>query len=302
MAPARRSIVERRVAPLAALVFVLALGGVALGAPASDVVQPLGAVTWPVSTLLVSEVQTGGASASDEFAEITNAGGAAVDLAGLELVYVTSTGSTVTRKASWSTTLLLGSGRHLLVANSGGTYGSIADATYSGGFAATGGAIVLRAIGGAAVDAVGWGDATNTFVEGTAAAAPAAGSSIERKPGGIDGNTIDTNANVADFFAQASPNPQSVAAPPLPAPGATSTPLPSATVAAASPTIEPTAMATIAPTDAPSPSPDTTPTASLEPTTTPTSAPTSTPDPTISPTVEPTVALTAQPTVAPSAV
>src|SRR5215213_7707821 len=239
MAPARRSIVERRVAPLAALVFVLALGGVALGAPASDVVQPLGAVTWPVSTLLVSEVQTGGASASDEFAEITNVGAASVDLAGLELVYATSTGSTVTRKASWSSPLLLGSGRHLLIANSGGTYASIADATYSGGFAATGGAIVLRVVGGAPLDAVGWGDASNTFVEGTAAAAPAAGASVERKPGGIGGNTIDTNANSADFFTQASPNPQSVAAPPIPAPAATSTPLPTATVSPSA-TVEPT--------------------------------------------------------------
>ena len=33
-----------------------------------------------------------------------NAGGRAVDLAGLEVVYVTSTGSTVTRKATWAVT------------------------------------------------------------------------------------------------------------------------------------------------------------------------------------------------------
>ena len=36
---------------------------------------------------------TGGASASDEFAEITNAGPVPIDLTGLELVYVTSSGS-----------------------------------------------------------------------------------------------------------------------------------------------------------------------------------------------------------------
>src|SRR5215212_6099318 len=182
MAPARRSIVERRVAPLAALVFVLALGGVALGAPASDVVQPLGAVTWPVSTLLVSEVQTGGASASDEFAEITNVGSASVDLAGFEIVYVTSTGGTVTRKASWAGTQMLAPGRHLLIANSLGLYASVGDLTYSGGLAATGGAIVLRPIGGTPVDAVGWGDATNAFVEGSTIAAPPTSTSIERRP------------------------------------------------------------------------------------------------------------------------
>ena len=33
-------------------------------------------VPWPVSSLVVSEVQTGGSSASDEFVEIANQGGA----------------------------------------------------------------------------------------------------------------------------------------------------------------------------------------------------------------------------------
>ena len=46
-------------------------------------------VGWPPSTLVVSEVQTGGASASDEFVEIANQGAAPVDLAGLEVVYAT---------------------------------------------------------------------------------------------------------------------------------------------------------------------------------------------------------------------
>ena len=49
----------------------------------------LAAVAWPVSTLVISEVETGGASASDEFAEIANAGAlpvdALIDRLGLEL-------------------------------------------------------------------------------------------------------------------------------------------------------------------------------------------------------------------------
>ena len=64
--------------------------------------QPLGrgialaaTVAWPVSTLVVSEVQTGGSSASDEFVEIANQGAGPVDLIGLEVVYATSSGSTV---------------------------------------------------------------------------------------------------------------------------------------------------------------------------------------------------------------
>ena len=132
------------------------------------------AVAWPTSTLLLSEIVTGGASASDEFAELTNVGSSAVDLAGLEVAYVTSTGGTITRKATWPASTILEPGRHLLIANSTGIYAATADATYSGGFAATGGSIVLRPIGGTPIDAVGWGDATNAFVEGSAAAAPPA--------------------------------------------------------------------------------------------------------------------------------
>ena len=148
-----------RIAAAAALVMVLLLGATAAAAPGA--VRPMGvtaqaAVGWPPSSgLLVAEVVTGGASASDEYVELANAAAKALDLAGLEIAYVTSSGSTVTRKASWSTPLALESGRHLLIANASGIYAAFADATYTGGFAATGGAIV-RPIG-APVDAVAWG-------------------------------------------------------------------------------------------------------------------------------------------------
>ncbi|MEO5939876.1 MAG: lamin tail domain-containing protein, partial [Candidatus Limnocylindrales bacterium] len=238
----------RRAGPVAlplSLVLVLVVASVAMAAhrPAfraatgspSPVVVAVAAVQWPVSTLVISEVETGGASASDEFAELANAGSTAVDLIGLEVVYVTSTGSTVTRKASWAASRVLDPGRHLLIANTAGIHAGAADATYSGGFAAAGGSLVLRPIGGTPIDAVGWGDATNTFVEGVVAPAPAAGSSIERRPGGAGGNGIDTNDNVADFAA-AVPNPQNVSMPPAPDPSASP-----------SPTIAPTPSPTIAP-------------------------------------------------------
>ena len=73
-------------------------------------------VAWPVSTLVVSEVQTGGASASDEFVEIANQGAAPADFLGLEVVYATSSGSTVTRKATWAVSTMLDPGRRLLPA------------------------------------------------------------------------------------------------------------------------------------------------------------------------------------------
>ena len=172
----------RRCAGIALVVAVAVVSGATLAskpvgrldaAVAAEAVSPQTSVGWPPSTgLLIAEVVTGGVAASDEYVELTNASSTAIDLAGYELVYVTSSGGTVTRKAAWAGPLLLGPGQHLLVANAVGRFAAIADATYSGGFAATGGALVLRPIGGAPVDAVGWGDATNAFVEGSPAPAP----------------------------------------------------------------------------------------------------------------------------------
>lgn len=276
----------RRCAGIALVVAVAAVWGAALvskpvgrldAAVAAEAVSPHGSIGWPPSTgLLIAEVVTGGVSASDEYVELTNASSTAIDLAGYELVYVTSSGGTVTRKAAWAGPLLLGPGQHLLVANAVGSFAAIADATYSGGFAATGGALVLRPIGGAPVDAVGWGDATNAFVEGAPAAAPPPSQSIERRPGGPAGNGQDTNDNAADWFVQAEPVPQNLAAPaaPTPTPTATpiSTPTPSPTETPA-PTPTPTPTATPIPSLTPAPTPTATPTPSLTPTPTPTPVP-----------------------------
>ena len=241
----------------ASLPVLLALALVAIGPGAragasGPAFQALVAVDWPPSSgLVVGEVMTGGASASDEFVELYNAGSTSVDLAGQEVVYVTSTGGTLTRKATWATATVLDPGRHLLLANSSGVFAAIADATFSGGLAATGGAILVRPVGGSVVDAVGWGDASNAFVEGTAAPAPAAGSSLERRPGGTAGNRIDTNQNLADWLLNAAPVAQNLASPavpggslPTPTAGPTSTPTPTPTATPAPtspPSLSPTA-------------------------------------------------------------
>ena len=69
---------------------VTALILVSVGVPAGTPRTAAAEVPWPTSTLVISEVQTGGASASDEFVEIANQGAGPVDLVGLELVYATS--------------------------------------------------------------------------------------------------------------------------------------------------------------------------------------------------------------------
>jgi DNA/RNA endonuclease YhcR with UshA esterase domain len=292
-----RPVVPALMPALLALALVAIRPGGSIGADGQ--VVPLATVDWPPSTtVVVGEVMTGGASASDEFVELYNGGQTGVDLAGLEVAYVTSSGSTVTRKATWTTTTLLEPGRHLLLANGSGVYASVADAVYTGGLAATGGAMVVRPIGGGAIDAIGWGDAANAFVEGGVAPAPPAGSSLERRPGGSAGNGIDTNDNLTDWLLNAAPIPQNLAAPAVPV-GTTPTSTPSVTPTPA-PTLAPTP--TIAPTPTPAqtvtPSATATPSPTLVPT--PSASPTPVPSPSATPTGSPTPTPTPEATAAPT--
>ena len=218
---------------------------------------------WPPSGgLVVAEVMTGGASASDEFVEVANAGSVVVDLGSVEVVYVTASGATTTRKAVFAGPLPLVPGAHALVANAAGIYAALADATYSGGLAADGGAIALRRGDGSVIDAVGWGTAANGYVEGSAAPAPPAKSSIERLPGGSAGNIQDTNDNKTDWFVQSNPIAQSLGS--APAPGPTPTPTPTPTVTSTPTELStPAPTATLAPTATPSPTATPTPTGAV---------------------------------------
>ena len=188
----------------------------------------------------------------------------------MELVYVSASGLTVSRRAAWE----LGapevpSGGHVLVANELGIYATVADATYASGMAATGGSVALRIVGAAsAIDAVGWGTATSTWLEGSVAVAPPAGSSLERRPGGALGSTQDTDDNATDFVLRTMPGPENSSSPPVPEPPSTS-PTPAAT---ASPTPAATASPTPAPTATPMPTPE--PTSTASPTAEPTAEPT----------------------------
>ena len=208
------------------------------------------AVAAGIEHIVVSELAAGGTSANDELIELYNPSAVALPLEGLELVYVSATGTTVSRRAAWD----LGAaemppGSHLLVAHELGAFAPIADALYSSGMAATGGSVALRIQGAAAaIDALGWGTATSTWLEGTPAPPAPAGSSLERLPGGPAGSTEDTDDNAADFAVRATPDPQNSGSPPVPDPDA-----PSPTPSPPSPTPSTTPGPT--PTGAPDPTP-----------------------------------------------
>jgi hypothetical protein len=221
-------------------------------------------VAWPPSVaLVVGEVVTRGVTASDQYVELYNASPLPVEMGGLELDYVTASGTTTTVKQSWSE-LDLPTGAHLLIANAAGSYATMADGTFSGGFSTVGGSLVIRdSATGAVIDALSWGSAANDFVEDTPGMAPPTGGSLERLPG-AGSNWVDTNDNAVDTFVQPAPLAQNLASPTQPAP----IPSPSATESA---------CGTAQPTDTPSTMPPT-----LTPAPTPTVMPSLMPSPTLS--------------------
>ena len=229
-------------------------------------------VAEPTGHLLVSEVMTGGASASDEFIEIYNSGPDALPLEGLEVIYVTASGGTITRKATWSAGAPpVAAGTHVLIANAAGIFAAVADVTYTNGLAATGGSIAIRILGASsAIDAAGWGNATSTWLEGVPAAAPPAGHSLERLPGGDQGSGQDSEQNSVDFVDLATPDPQNTLSPPIPV----ATPVPSA-----SPSATPSESPSATPSATPSPTVEVTQQPTPDPTLTPTPTPTMTPPP-----------------------
>lgn len=157
-----------------------------------------------IGMVKVNEVQTGGgASGTDEFIELYNACGMPVNLVGAKLAYRSATNAAANDTgviAALAGTLQAGG--YLLVANAGYAGAATPDIQpFEGGvsgLAPAGGGVGLRDAMNTLIDAVGWGTAANPFVEGAAAAAPAAGQSIARKP-----NAHDTHSNAADFQAGA---------------------------------------------------------------------------------------------------
>ncbi|HVY38914.1 MAG TPA: lamin tail domain-containing protein, partial [Polyangia bacterium] len=147
----------------------------------------------------INEVQTSGSTALDEFVELYNTcPDEPLNLAGYSLVYRAASGTTEFVRVSFTGGGFAPGKPYFVCANSG--YAGPADARYTDGLADAGGGLALRGPDGDIVDSVGWGTATNAFVEGEPAPAPQAGQSIARVPDGHD-----TNDNSADFTIKSPP-------------------------------------------------------------------------------------------------
>lgn len=153
--------------------------------------------TSPGAPIRINEFSTGVEGAlTDEFVEIFNPGIAAADLSGYRLVYRSATGTSDVSLVTVADGTTLAPGAFLVFGGSG--YSGTPFQSFSSSLASSGGGVGIRDATGLLLDSVGWGAATNAFVEGTAAAvptvAPAPGKSDARHPDGAD-----TNDNAADF-------------------------------------------------------------------------------------------------------
>ena len=156
----------------------------------------------PTVALTINEFSTGTfSSTANEFVELYNAGTEPIEVGGYQLFYRSAVGSTDVLVASLPGGMVLHPGAFYLLG--GSTYASDvqADARFNVNLAASGGGLALR-VGVTVVDSVGWGSATNAFVEGSPASAPPSGSSAART---VDGQ--DTNNNAADFGVISPPTP-----------------------------------------------------------------------------------------------
>jgi hypothetical protein len=130
--------------------------------------------------------------------ELVNTGSASADLSGWKLVYRSGAGTSDVSLGTLADGTSLAGGAFFLFGGSTYSGAHPADKTFSAGLASAAGGVAIKDANGNIVDSVGWGDATNAFVEGTAASAP----TIAAAPGKSDArhpNGHDTNVNSADF-------------------------------------------------------------------------------------------------------
>ena len=187
----------------------IVLGLIILPAPLGN--TSVGAAS---STVVISQFQVAGGGtkpANDEFVELHNVSTSSVDLDGMRLVYRSAAGTTDRVLQIWSASTVIPAGGYYLLGNITGYDGPAPDATFgtlvNGELAAAGGGLALRlgaANSGTIIDSVGYGSATNAFVETSVTAAPDADSAQARGESGC----ADTDDNAADFAELAPSSPR----------------------------------------------------------------------------------------------
>ena len=151
--------------------------------------------------VVINELRTDGATASDEFVELYNPSACAVALAGWSLKYESKAGSAGPAGYTFTGGDSIAANSYYLIASA--TFVGKKDATLMTGFAATDGQVGLLDGTMKVVDAVAYGAVTaGDYREKSPAPSPVSGKSIGRLPNGTD-----TDSNSADFKALSSSSP-----------------------------------------------------------------------------------------------
>ncbi len=159
--------------------------------------------------LVISEVLLGlPGSNQEEFIELYNAGHDPVDLTGYTLVYRLKDDKDEEVVFAWTESAEIPGLGHWLLVKEGYDFGLMADGRFAQALSEKKGGLILRDADGMDVDVFGWGeDSPIGYFAGSPAPALSDGSSLERLPGGAEGNATISGDNAADFAAVV-PNPQ----------------------------------------------------------------------------------------------
>lgn len=160
--------------------------------------------------VLISELLPGVPGDNNrEFIELYNAGLTAVSLQNWTLWYQLSDTQDEQLVYRWNRAVDVPPYGHLLLVREDAQFDILADGRFDIPIFEGKGGLILRDGENNLVDTLGWGpDAPVSTIAGTPAIAPRDGGSIERLPGGNDGNGQNSDNNEADFFVQAAPMPQ----------------------------------------------------------------------------------------------
>jgi predicted extracellular nuclease len=143
-----------------------------------------------------------------EFIELYNAGTGAVNLEGWSLWYRLADSGNKEPIYTWDARADIPAHGHYLLVRVGKDVGKIGDAEFAIPLFERKGGLALRDAEGRTVDTLVWGEGPTGYRTGSPAALPEDGGSLERLPGGDEGNALRTGDDSADFVANSSPAPQ----------------------------------------------------------------------------------------------
>ncbi len=164
--------------------------------------------------IVISEFRPRGINgAGDEFVELYNPTGGAVNISGWELKRSSGCSDTVYSLVTIKAGVVLQPGQHYLLVSNFNASLSGADQTFTPGIVNTGGIALYSPASSLPLDQVGM-CADTEFVEGNflPPIEDDLNRSYERKPGG-NTSCVDTNNNAADFQLLTSSNPQNLSSP-----------------------------------------------------------------------------------------